>query len=130
MHSNALLVECIQMLSAFRSACFYVKQKMLSALCVVWSLSRRVWPCVHALLGSAPHFALTLVALGPLHTPSELADLRNETARLQAASALGKHVLARRLGVTEFTVSDFLYDHCMTIESGHSNLAPCRRACH
>ena len=30
----------------------------------------------------------------------------------------------------EFTVSDFLYDHCMTIESGHSNLAPCRRACH
>ena len=85
---------------------------------------------VQTSLGSAPHFALALVALGPLHTPSELADLRNETARLQAASALGKHVLARRLGVTEFTVSDFLYDHCMTIESGHSNLAPCRRACH
>ena len=36
MQSNALLAECIQMLSAFRSAYFYVKQSVLSALCVVW----------------------------------------------------------------------------------------------
>ena len=45
MQSNALLVECIQMLSAFRSACFYVKQSVLSALCVVWVRIPSDEPC-------------------------------------------------------------------------------------
>ena len=40
---------------------------------------------VQSSLGSPPHYALALVALGPLHTPSELAEL-------------GARSAARRLG--------------------------------
>ena len=36
-------------------------------------------------LGSPPHWALTLVALGPLHTPSDLAEYEAEADRLQSA---------------------------------------------
>jgi hypothetical protein len=62
-------------------------------------------------LGSPPHWALALVALGTLHTPSDLAVLEAEGDRLRSASALGKLVLARRLDVTPISVGDFLGNH-------------------
>jgi len=46
-------------------------------------------------LGSPPHWALALVALGPLHTPSELAELGGETAQLQSVQ---RAALAGRRG--------------------------------
>ena len=63
---------------------------------------------VQSSLGSPPHYALALAALGPLHTPSDVAELGGETTRLKAASALGKLVLGRLLGVTVHSLTDYM----------------------
>ena len=63
---------------------------------------------VQTSLGAPPHYALALAALGPLRTPSDVAELGGETARLHTASATGRLVLGRLLGVTTYCLADAL----------------------